>query len=240
MAGINAALKVQNKPAFVLKRSEAYIGVLIDDLVTKEADEPYRLLTSRAEYRLLLRQDNADLRLTEKGRDIGLVSDQRWQIFTSKKEQLEELRNLLDKTTFTPADSIIADYLEEIGSAVIRDRVSLWELLRRPEVTMADFIELGIIPQPRQEIMEQLEIQSKYEGYINKQQEQVKRFEKLENKAIPEGIEYKEIKTLSSEAIQKLTQFKPETIGQASRIAGVTPADTNILLIFLKKLEGFK
>ncbi|HPT69796.1 MAG TPA: tRNA uridine-5-carboxymethylaminomethyl(34) synthesis enzyme MnmG [Syntrophomonas sp.] len=240
MAGINAALKVQNKPAFVLKRSEAYIGVLIDDLVTKEADEPYRLLTSRAEYRLLLRQDNADLRLTEKGRDIGLVSDQRWQIFTSKKEQLEELRNLLDKTTFTPADSIIADYLEEIGSAVIRDRVSLWELLRRPEVTMADFIELGIIPQPRQEIMEQLEIQSKYEGYINKQQEQVKRFEKLENKAIPEGIEYKEIKTLSSEAIQKLTQFKPETIGQASRIAGVTPADTNILLIFLKKLEGIK
>jgi len=240
MAGINAALKVQSKPAFVLKRSEAYIGVLIDDLVTKEADEPYRLLTSRAEYRLLLRQDNADLRLTEKGRDIGLVSDQRWQVFTSKKEQLDELRSLLDKTTFTPADSIISDYLEEIGSAVIRDRVSLWELLRRPEVTMADYIELGIIPQPKQEIMEQLEIQSKYEGYINKQQEQVKRFEKLENKAIPEGMEYTEIKTLSSEAIQKLTQFKPETIGQASRIAGVTPADINILLIFLKKLEGFK
>lgn len=240
MAGINAALKVQKKPAFVLKRSEAYIGVLIDDLVTKEADEPYRLLTSRAEYRLLLRQDNADLRLTEKGREIGLVSDQRWQKFMSKKEQLDELRNLLEKTTFTPADSIITDYLEEIGSAIIRDRVSLWELLRRPEVTMADFIELGIIPQPKKEIMEQLEIQSKYEGYINKQQEQVKRFEKLESKAIPEGMQYQEIKTLSSEAIQKLTQFKPETIGQASRIAGVTPADINILLIFLKKLEGIK
>jgi tRNA uridine 5-carboxymethylaminomethyl modification enzyme len=240
MAGINAALKVQKKPAFVLKRSEAYIGVLIDDLVTKEADEPYRLLTSRAEYQLLLRQDNADLRLTEKGREIGLVSDERWQKFMSKKEQLDELRSLLEKTTFTPADSIITDYLEEIGSAIIRDRVSMWELLRRPEVTMADFIELGIIEQPKKEIMEQLEIQSKYEGYINKQQEQVKRFEKLESKSIPEGIEYKEMKTLSSEAIQKLTQFKPETIGQASRIAGVTPADINILLIFLKKQEGIK
>ncbi len=240
MAGINAALKVQKKPAFVLKRSEAYIGVLIDDLVTKEADEPYRLLTSRAEYRLLLRQDNADLRLTEKGREIGLVSDQRWQKYMNKKEQLDELRSLLEKTTFTPGDSIITDYLEKIGSAIIRDRVSLWELLRRPEVSMADFIELGIIPPPRKEIMEQLEIQSKYEGYINKQQEQVKRFEKLESKAIPEGIQYQEIKTLSSEAIQKLSQFKPETIGQASRIAGVTPADINILLIFLKKLEGIK
>lgn len=238
MAGINAALKVQNKPAFVLKRSEAYIGVLIDDLVTKEADEPYRLLTSRAEYRLLLRQDNADLRLTEKGQAIGLVNDQRWEKFLDKKARLEELRSLLEKTTFTPADSIITDYLEEIGSAVIRDRVSLWELLRRPEVNMADFIDLGLIPEPKKEIMEQLEIQSKYEGYINKQQEQVKRFEKLENKSIPAGIEYREIKTLSSEAIQKLEQFKPETIGQASRISGVTPADINILLIFLKKIEG--
>ncbi|NLV20942.1 MAG: tRNA uridine-5-carboxymethylaminomethyl(34) synthesis enzyme MnmG [Syntrophomonadaceae bacterium] len=240
MAGINAALKVQGREAFVLKRSEAYIGVLIDDLVTKEADEPYRLLTSRAEYRLLLRQDNADLRLTEKGRAIGLVSDQRWEKFVSKKKQLEELRSLLEKTTFTPADSIISDYLKKIGSAIIRDRISLWELLRRPEVALQDFIDLGIIPPQKKEIIEQLEIQSKYEGYINKQQEQVKRFEKLDNKIIPAGIEYREIKALSSEGIQRLEQFKPETIGQASRIAGVTPADINILLIFLKKIEGFK
>lgn len=240
MAGINAALKVQGKPAFMLKRSEAYIGVLIDDLVTKEADEPYRLLTSRAEYRLLLRQDNADLRLTEQGRALGLVSDQRWEKFINKKEQLEKLRSLLEKSTFTPADSIIGDYLKQIGSAMIRDRISLWGLLRRPEVALKDFIDLGLIPSQEKGIMEQLEIQSKYEGYINKQQEQVKRFEKLENKIIPAGIDYREIKTLSSEAIQKLEQFRPETIGQASRIAGVTPADINVLLIILKKIEGFK
>ncbi|HWQ76841.1 MAG TPA: tRNA uridine-5-carboxymethylaminomethyl(34) synthesis enzyme MnmG, partial [Syntrophomonas sp.] len=227
IAGINAALKVQRRPALVLKRSEAYIGVLIDDLVTKEMDEPYRLLTSRAEYRLLLRQDNADLRLTEKGREIGLVSDQRWQAFAQKRQQLEELRNLLQKTTYTPNDKTIGDYLERIGSAVIRDRISLWDLLRRPEVKLDDFIKLGLIPEMKKEIKEQLEVQSKYEGYISKQQEQVNRFEKLESKTIPAGIKYREIKTLSSEAMQKLEQFQPETIGQASRIAGVTPADIN-------------
>jgi len=240
IAGINAACKVQNKPPFVLKRSEAYIGVLIDDLVTKEADEPYRLLTSRAEYRLLLRQDNADLRLTEKGREIGLVSDQRWAKFMDKKRRLEEMRSLLEKTTFTPADRIITAYLEEIGSAMLRDRVSLWELLRRPEVTIDDLLTRSLVPEMKKEISEQLEIQSKYEGYIQKQQEQVKRFEKLESKAIPADMEYQNIKTLSSEAMQKLEQFKPETIGQASRISGVTPADVNILLIFLKKREGIK
>jgi len=240
IAGINAACKVQNKQPFILKRSEAYIGVLIDDLVTKEADEPYRLLTSRAEYRLLLRQDNADLRLTEKGREIGLVSDQRWAKFMDKKTQLEEMRSLLEKTTFTPADRSITAYLEEIGSAMLRDRVSLWELLRRPEVTIDDLLARGLVLEMKKEIREQLEIQSKYEGYIQKQQEQVKRFEKLESKAIPTDMVYREIKTLSSEAMQKLEQFKPETIGQASRISGVTPADVNILLIFLKKREGIK
>ena len=240
MAGINAALKVQGKDALVLKRSEAYIGVLIDDLVTKEADEPYRLLTSRAEYRLLLRQDNADLRLTEKGRAIGLVSETRWQRFQAKKAQLEQLSNLLQHSSFTPADRVITDYLQEKGSAILRDRISLWELLRRPEVTIADYIKLGLVPAQEQAIMEQLEIQSKYEGYINKQREQVHRFEKLETKAIPAEFHYREMKALSAEAIQKLEQFKPETIGQASRIAGVTPADINILLIFLKKKEGIK
>jgi len=238
IAGINAALKVKKQPALVLKRSEAYIGVLIDDLISKEADEPYRLLTSRAEYRLLLRQDNADLRLTEKGREIGLVDDHRWQLFQQKKSQLDELTALLQKTTFTPADAVIANFLVDKGIAPIRDRISLWELLRRPEIGIRDFVELGLIPDQEKEIMEQLEIQSKYEGYINKQREQVMRFEKLETKLIPEPINYDEVNGLSTEALQKLKQFRPESIGQASRIAGVTPADINVLLIFLKRKEG--
>ena len=240
IAGINAALKMKQQAPFTLKRSEAYIGVLIDDLVSKEADEPYRLLTSRAEYRLLLRQDNADLRLTEKGREIGLVDDKRWSAFQAKKVQLDQLKVTLQQTTFTPTDSLIANYLQEKSSAVLRDRISLWELMRRPEVAISDYVTLGIIPQQDPVIMEQLEIQSKYEGYINKQQEQVVRFEKLENKAIPVNTDYSEVSSLSSEAIQKLKQFKPESIGQASRIAGVTPADINVLLIFLKRKEGIK
>jgi len=238
IAGINAALKIKQQPPFTLKRSEAYIGVLIDDLITKEADEPYRLLTSRAEYRLLLRQDNADLRLTEKGREIGLVDDKRWAAFLAKKGKLEELKELLQQTTFTPTDSVIATYLQEKGSAVLRDRISLWELMRRPEIALKDFVSLGLIPRQDAAIMEQLEIQSKYEGYINKQQEQVVRFEKMENKSIPADLDYNQVSSLSSEALQKLQQFKPESIGQASRIAGVTPADINVLLIYLKRKEG--
>lgn len=238
IAGINAALKVKEQAAFILKRSEAYIGVLIDDLISKDADEPYRLLTSRAEYRLLLRQDNADLRLTEKGRAIGLVDDQRWQIFQEKKRQLEDLTALLQSTTFTPADAIIANYLQDMGSAPLRDRISLWELLRRPEVNIGDYVKMALIPPQNPEIMEQLEIQSKYEGYISKQKEQVTRFEKMESKLIPVDINYSEISGLSTEALQKLKQFRPESIGQASRISGITPADINVLLIFLKRKEG--
>lgn len=238
IAGINAALKIKQQPPFTLKRSEAYIGVLIDDLVSKEMDEPYRLMTSRAEYRLLLRQDNADLRLTEKGRKIGLVNDKRWSVFLAKKAQLDQLKEMLQQTTFTPTDSVIANYLQAKGSAVLRDRISLWELMRRPEVVIRDFVELGLITQQDPAIMEQMEIQSKYEGYINKQQEQVARFEKLENKLIPIDLDYSQVNSLSSEALQKLSQFKPESIGQASRIAGVSPADINVLLIFLKRKEG--
>ncbi len=238
VAGINAALKIKGEPAFILKRSEAYIGVLIDDLISKEADEPYRLLTSRAEYRLLLRQDNADLRLTEKGREIGLVDDRRWQIFQDKKRQLDELTALLQSTTFTPADSVIAKYLQDKEGAPLRDRISLWELLRRPEVSISDYVEMELIPPQKAEIMEQLEIQSKYEGYINKQKEQVIRFEKLESKSIPADINYDDISGFSTEALQRLKQFRPETIGQASRISGITPADINVLLIFLKRKEG--
>ncbi|HHW61988.1 MAG TPA: tRNA uridine-5-carboxymethylaminomethyl(34) synthesis enzyme MnmG [Syntrophomonadaceae bacterium] len=235
IAGINAALKVKGQPPFTLLRSESYIGVLIDDLITKELHEPYRLLTSRAEYRLLLRQDNADLRLTEKGREIGLVSDERWNRFLAKKSKIEALRNTLQQLTVTPADDTISKFLRARKSAPIRDRISLWELLRRPEVKIENFVELDYIDQYEKEILDQVEIQAKYEGYINKQREQVQRFEKLENKPIPEDINYQDVYGLSSEAKQNLQEIRPVSIGQASRIGGVSPADISVLLIYLEK-----
>ncbi|PKM78754.1 MAG: tRNA uridine-5-carboxymethylaminomethyl(34) synthesis enzyme MnmG [Firmicutes bacterium HGW-Firmicutes-15] len=235
IAGINAALWVQKREPLILKRSEAYIGVMIDDLVTKEADEPYRLLTSRAEYRLLLRQDNADLRLTEKGRQIGLVDEHRWSLFEAKKKRLEAGTQFLQKTTFTPADSEVEKYLTSKETAPLRDRTSLWEMLRRTEVKIEDYVEQGWIQENQPEILEQMEIQAKYEGYINKQQEQVLRFEKMESKQIPEDINYDEVYSLSNEAVQKLKEIRPQSIGHASRISGVTPADINILLINLEK-----
>ncbi len=235
VAGINAALKIQEKEAFILKRSEAFIGVLIDDLLTGEIDEPYRLLTSRAEYRLLLRQDNADLRLTELGRQIGLVDDYRWQVYQDKKEILsQEIKNLKN-TTYTPGQEFITDFLNKRDSAPIKDRTSLWTLLRRPEITVSHLVEEGIITTKNPSILEQLNIQSKYEGYIKKQEEQVKRFEKMENKKIPENINYDEIQSLSNESKQKLKQVRPTSIGQASRLFGVNPADINVLLIYLEK-----
>ncbi|MDD4171226.1 MAG: tRNA uridine-5-carboxymethylaminomethyl(34) synthesis enzyme MnmG [Syntrophomonas sp.] len=235
IAGINAALKVQNREPFILKRSEAYIGVMIDDLVTKAVDEPYRLLTSRAEYRLLLRQDNADLRLTEKGRQLGLVDDYRWSLFQAKRAALEEATRVMQRTTFTPANAEVGQYLAAKKTAPLHDRISLWELLRRPEVKINDFIERGWMPSSDSEILGQLEIQSKYEGYINKQREQVQRFERLESKKLPVDINYDEVYSLSNEALQKLKEIRPESIGQASRIAGVSPADINILWIYLEK-----
>ena len=235
MAGINAALRVQHREPFILKRSEAFIGVMIDDLVTKEADEPYRLLTSRAEYRLLLRQDNADLRLTEKGKQLGLVDDYRWKRFQTKLKLLEEVTQALKTTTFTPADTEVEKFLIGKTSALLRDRISLWEMLRRPELTIQDFVEQGWIKTSGHEILEQLEIQAKYEGYINKQKEQVQRFERMENKRIPADIDYHGVYSLSNEALQKLKEIRPQSIGHASRISGVTPADINILLIFLEK-----
>jgi len=235
IAGINAALKVQGREPFILKRSEAYIGVMVDDLVTKEIDEPYRLLTSRAEYRLFLRQDNADLRLTEKGRQIGLVDDRRWRIFQEKKRMIAEGINELKQTTFTPVDSDMSEFLARKKSAALKDRISLWELLRRPEIGIRDFVLSGFIDESDVDVLEQMEIQSKYEGYINKQIEQIRRFEKLENKPIPEDINYKDVYGLSNEAVQKLEKIRPASIGQASRISGVNPADINILLIFLEK-----
>jgi tRNA uridine 5-carboxymethylaminomethyl modification enzyme len=235
MAGINAALKVQKRDPFILKRSEAYIGVMIDDLVTKATDEPYRLLTSRAEYRLLLRQDNADLRLTQKGRQLGLVDDNRWSLFQAKRAALEEDTRVLQRTTFTPADAGVGQYLAEKNTAPLHDRISLWELLRRPEIKISDFIERGWMKSGDSEILGQLEIQSKYEGYINKQREQVQRFERMENKKIPADINYDEVYSLSNEAIQKLKEIRPQSLGQASRIGGVSPADINILWIYLEK-----
>ncbi|NLB19199.1 MAG: tRNA uridine-5-carboxymethylaminomethyl(34) synthesis enzyme MnmG, partial [Syntrophomonadaceae bacterium] len=237
MAGINAALKIQKKEPFELKRSEAFIGVMIDDLITKESDEPYRLLTSRAEYRLLLRQDNADLRLTEKGREIGLIDDKRWALFQAKRKALQKGRQALQETTFTPSDAAMALYLREIKGAALNDRISLWELLRRPEVKINDFIAKGWISDMNSEICDQLEIQTKYEGYIKKQRDQVQRFEKMENKEIPEDIDYDQVYSLSNEGINKLKEIRPQSLGQAMRIGGVSPADVNSLLIFLAK-EG--
>jgi tRNA uridine 5-carboxymethylaminomethyl modification enzyme len=235
IAGINAALKVKGKEPLVLKRSEAYIGVLIDDLVTGDIDEPYRLLTSRAEYRLLLRQDNADLRLTEKGRKVGLVSDERWKTYNEKKSILDRKTEYLKEHTFTPADLEMSRFLQSKNSATVKDRTSLWELLRRPEIEIEDYIKMGILDEPDEDILEQLEIQSKYEGYIRKQEEQVSRFEKMEGKLIPHDIDYEEVPSLSNEARQKLTTVRPESIGQASRVSGINPADINVLLIFLEK-----
>lgn len=235
IAGINAALLVQDRQPFILQRSEAYIGVMIDDLVTKELDEPYRLLTSRAEYRLLLRQDNADLRLTEKGRALGLVSDHRWQLFQEKKRVLCELSSQLRESTFVPGDIRVKALLDRKGSAPLKDRISLWELLRRPEIKIQDLTEEGFVNSNDEEVLEQIEIQAKYDGYIEKQKEQIKRFEKMERKQLPEDMNYREVYGLSNEAVQKLEKFRPASVGQALRVSGVNPADINVLLIYLEK-----
>lgn len=238
IAGINAALKVQSKEAFTLKRSEAYIGVMIDDLVNKEIDEPYRLLTSRAEYRLLLRQDNADLRLTKKGREIGLCTDYRWKVFMDKEDKLNRDLELLKTNTYTPVDEKMAKFLLSKNTPLLKDRVSLWDILKRTEIKLDDFISEGFFDDfslEERDIKEQLEIQSKYEGYLKKQEAQVARFEKMENKKIPTDINFDEVYGLANEALQKLKLIKPESIGQASRVSGVNPADINVLLIYLEK-----
>lgn len=236
MAGINVALKLQDKAPFILKRSEAYIGVLIDDLVTKGTNEPYRLMTSRAEYRLVLRQDNADLRLTEKGYDIGLVSDDRYRKFLSKKENIfKEIQRLRD-TLITPANSETTSLLLAKDSSLIKSGISAYELLKRPEISYED---ISAIFPPTEQLKlvekEQVEIQIKYEGYIAKQIEQVKRFERLENKNIRGDFDYTLINGITPEACQKLTKIKPVSIGQASRISGVSPADISVLLVYLEQ-----
>lgn len=233
MAGINAMMKINGREPLVLRRDEAYIGVLIDDLVTKGTSEPYRMMTSRAEYRLLLRQDNADLRLTEKGRAIGLVDDKRYGIFTEKRTALERTLSELGKQNISPSAENNAK-LEAMGTAPLRSGSSLLDLLRRKEVTYSKLQQAFDLPELAPQVAEQAEIFAKYEGYITKQRQEVERFMKLENKRLPDDIDYRAIKELSSEAAEKLDKVRPANIGQASRISGVSPADISVLMIALE------
>ncbi|MFB4161510.1 tRNA uridine-5-carboxymethylaminomethyl(34) synthesis enzyme MnmG [Geomicrobium sp. JSM 1781026] len=235
MAGINAARRVQNKEGIILGRADAYIGVLIDDLVTKGTNEPYRLLTSRAEYRLLLRHDNADLRLTELGFDIGLVTKQRFDKLEKKKQAVANERKRLNKTIIKPSDHV-QRVLEKKGSAVMKEALSATHLLKRPQLTYADIEDmLQETPELDAEEKEQVEIQTKYEGYIAKQLEQVDRLKKMERKRIPDWVNYDDIQGLATEARTKLKEVRPLSVGQASRVSGVNPADVSILLVFLEQ-----
>lgn len=234
MAGINAAQKIKGKKPIVLDRTQGYIGVLIDDIVTKGTNEPYRMMTSRAEYRLLLRQDNADLRLTEIGHEIGLISDERYKKFLVKKQNIENEVRRLKKTIVKPTEKV-NEFLEKHGTTKISTGSKLSELLKRTEITYEDLAEIDENrPVLTLQEMEEAAIQIKYEGYIKMEEEQVEKFKKMENKFLSEDIDYSEIKGLSLEARQKLNKVKPNSIGQASRISGVSPADINVLLIFLQ------
>ncbi len=235
MAGVNAARKLQGKEPLILDRSQAYIGVLIDDLVTKETFEPYRMMTSRAEYRLLLRQDNADLRLTDIGYEIGLIEEERYQNFCRKRTAIEnEIKRL--ESVVTGANKQMQEFLEQAGSTPLKTAATLAELIRRPEL---DYEKLAAIDPERQplpaDVVEQININLKYEGYIKRQQQQVEHFKKLEKRLIPAEIDYDDVSNLRKEARQKLKAVRPASVGQASRISGVSPADISVLLIYLGK-----
>ncbi|MAQ21761.1 MAG: tRNA uridine-5-carboxymethylaminomethyl(34) synthesis enzyme MnmG [Flammeovirgaceae bacterium] len=236
VAGINAHNKINNKAVFTLGRSEAYIGVLIDDLINKGTDEPYRMFTSRAEHRILLRQDNADLRLTEKGAEIGLVGKERLSVVLKKKSLIEGLNVGVNKEKLEP--EVVNGYLESVGSAKIKEKKSLVELARRPGVSLGKLVKLlggEIDKKYKEEIINQVEINTKYESYIEKEREVVQKIQKLENSKIPVRFDYKKVNSLSSEGKEKLIKIKPTSIGQASRISGVSPSDISILMIHLKK-----
>ena len=238
MAGINSSLKLQGKEPIILDRTQAYIGVLIDDIVTKGTNEPYRMMTSRAEYRLLLRQDNADLRLTEIGHEVGLISEERYQKFLVKKRQIEEETKRVKETIIKPTEKVNA-FLKEHQSSILSTGVKLADLMRRAEL---GYDILQEIDENRPELPEQVKqevgIQIKYEGYIKLQEQQVEKFKKLEKRILPEHINYEEIKGLRLEARQKLNKIRPNSVGQASRISGVSPADISVLLIYLETLEN--
>lgn len=234
MAGINAVLKIEGKEPFIIDRSQGYIGVLIDDLVIKGTNEPYRIMTSRAEYRLILRQDNADIRLTELSYKLGLASKERYNKFMAKHEKIKDEIERLKKKEVYPRD--VKEYLEEMNTSPLKNKISLFELLKRPELTYSSLERIDDeMPKLAQHEITQLEVQIKYEGYIGKQLAQIEKFKRLEKKQIPEGINYLEIDGLRIEARQKLDAIRPMSIGQASRISGVSPADINVLLIYLEK-----
>lgn len=233
IAGINASLKIEEKDPLVLKRNEAYIGVLIDDLVTKGVQDPYRLLTSRSEYRLLLRNDNADLRLSKYGKQIGLLSDEQYNKFIEKEQNIEELINYLKSTYLTPKKEI-NEYLESINTPILKDRISLYDILKRPEVNFEDIKEF-VSKSYDHEVIDEVEINIKYEGYIKKQEKEAEKMLEYENVLIPEDFDYQGVQNLALEAREKLNKIHPTSIGQAMRISGVNPADISILMIELKR-----
>lgn len=235
IAGINAALKVQGKEPFILDRASSYIGTLIDDLVTKGCNDPYRMMTSRSEYRLILRQDNADVRLTPLGREIGLISDDRWERYLNKQELKKEEYKRIKNTVFSPTDEL-NDILVSRETSPVETGIRMIDLLKRPQINYECLTPVDVDrPNIDRNIFEQVEIEIKYEGYINKQLEQVEKMRKLEKKKLPENVDYTTVTGLRLEAQEKLNKVKPENIGQASRISGVSPADISVLLIWLSQ-----
>lgn len=240
VAGINAANKLYGREAFIIDRSEAYIGVLIDDLVTKETHEPYRMMTSRAEYRLLLRQDNADLRLTKRGYEVGLISEERYQSLLEKEALIKSEMSRLERTIIG-ANKEVQKLLEQYNSALLNTATTMTELIRRPELTyeLLEPIDKKREPLP-EEVLEQININIKYEGYIKRQLSQIEQFKKLENRRIPENFDYNDVPSLRIEARLKLIKFQPVSIGQASRISGVSPADISVLLVYMTQVKQQK
>lgn len=236
MAGINAAMKIKGREPLILDRSQAYIGVLIDDLVTKGTNEPYRMMTSRAEYRLWLRQDNADVRLTQLGRDVGLVSDERYERFLEKTRKVEEELKRLKETIIPPGEEING-FLERHGSTGINSGIKLYDLLKRPQVEYAYLEEIGQAADLPKDVLEQVSISIKYEGYLERQMTQIQQFKRMEERRLPEDLDYTKIHGLRLEARQKLSAYKPQSLGQASRISGVSPADISVLLVYLESLK---